>query len=321
MDEGDVVDEDGVDGDAGGGSSEATADVFERLRPTCEGCHLGGAPFPAFAQLRAFESLIVRDEAFVVPGDADGSELVRLLEGRGERQFTQMPIGEQSFAALEQAGQVEITVAEVRDWIGALSLTGPEADDASEPALVRRMTGEQILSALFSQLGLVPEDFYGVNPSSGEIGSISPVNYPVHGSDMVPNIHPNAGRHAQERFEALGGPAFLAGRARSQALSPLLGHTLTQTAQAWCRKSVDKQGNDALFARATRADTSAANPEAIRANIRYLFLRMLAVDATDEEVQDLYESVFLVYEARANVRTAWVAVCASMIRDPLWLSY
>ena len=303
-----------------GEPSEATADVYERLRPSCEGCHQAGTSFPAFAALESFQSLVVGNAAFVVAGDADASELVRLLTAQGTRQFVQMPIGERSFVDLEESGETLITVAEIRAWIGEL---GEEAVtvEAPEPVLVRRMTAEQIQAALYAQLGLEDGDWFQVNPDTGEIGSVSRQRYPVHGPDAPPFIHANAGNHAQLRFLALGGPEQLAGTPRNQELSPLLGHTLTQVAQAWCRLSYDKDGNDALFGAATRADTSASAEPAIRENIRYLFLRMLGVVAGDDEVDDLYQSVFLTYEAREDTRTAWIAVCASMVRDPLWLTY
>jgi hypothetical protein len=307
--------------DLGGGAvDDDTAAVFEALAPTCQGCHLSGSSFPAFAGLGAFVNLIARDRDFVIPGDPENSELPRLLEGSGTGQWSQMPIGDKSFSDLEAAGQTHITTSEVREWISGLE-DDAGALDLQEPVLVRRMTTEQILSSLYDQLGLTPDDFMQVNPNSGEIGSVMRGRYPVHGRDTAPRIHSNAGTHPYERFEALGGPSFLNGTPRGQDLAPLFGHTFMQTAQAWCRVSVQKQGNDALFIAADRSDTAASNPDAIRANIRALFLRMLAVEASDEEVEDLYTSIFIPYEASDSTATAWTAVCACMVRDPLWLSY
>ena len=317
--EGDVLSSDGGRPDFGGEVTEETLDVFERLRPTCEGCHLNGSSFPAFADLNTFVNLIVSDPLFVVPGDPDASELVRLLEANGTRQWRQMPNGSQSFQDLELAGQTAITTAEVRDWIEALEGVGPV--DLEEPVLVRRLTTEQILASLYDQLGLEPSDFLQTNPNTGDISNVRRERYPIHGVDMVPRVHPNAGSHAQERFEALGGPSFLNGVPRVQDLAPLFGHTFTQTVQAWCRVSVNKADNDALFPMATRSDTSSSNPDAIKANMRFLFLKMLAVEASNEEVDDLFDTVFVPYESESGTSTAWIAVCASMIRDPLWLTY
>jgi hypothetical protein len=43
--------------------------------------------------------------------------------------------------------------------------------------------------------------------------------------------------------------------------------------------------------------------------------------ATDEEVSALKTNVYDTYAAEQNPRTAWVAVCAALVRDPMWISY
>jgi len=37
-------------------------------------------------------------------------------------------------------------------------------------------------------------------------------------------------------------------------------------------------------------------------------------------VQEIYQEVFVPYEA-TDVTTAWVAVCSTLVRHPLWLSF
>ena len=63
-----------------------------KLAPNCAGCHGEGTSAPYFASAESFEGLIVQNPRFVVPGDPDNSEFVRLLEGNGTGAFTQMPL-------------------------------------------------------------------------------------------------------------------------------------------------------------------------------------------------------------------------------------
>ena len=48
---------------------------------------------------------------------------------------------------------------------------------------------------------------------------------------------------------------------------------------------------------------------------------MLGVRATAEEVDAMFDEAFVPYETREDPPTAWIAVCATLIRDPLWVSY
>jgi hypothetical protein len=57
--------------------------VFDALKPTCEGCHSTGAR-GYFASLTAFESLVVYEPKEVVPGKPDESQLILVLEGKGD---------------------------------------------------------------------------------------------------------------------------------------------------------------------------------------------------------------------------------------------
>jgi hypothetical protein len=90
-------------------------------------------------------------------------------------------------------------------------------------------------------------------------------------------------------------------------------------AQAWCRQAIELD-SELLFRHATRDSDSAVDREAIRANIEYLHLHMLGVVASEADVEAMYEGVYREYEAAADAPTAWTAVCAALVRDPLWLS-
>jgi hypothetical protein len=47
---------------------------------------------------------------------------------------------------------------------------------------------------------------------------------------------------------------------------------------------------------------------------------MLGERPSTAEIDDLYGTVFVPYEAR-GAATAWTAVCAALVRDPLWILY
>ena len=57
----------------------------------------------------------------------------------------------------------------------------------------------------------------------------------------------------------------------------------------------------------------------IKDNISYLHLRMLGMPAEAEQVDAIFEEVFVAHEP-AGPKTAWVAVCSYFVRHPLWLS-
>jgi hypothetical protein len=126
---------------------------------------------------------------------------------------------------------------------------------------------------------------------------------------------------ARGRWAALGGFSFTAKQKRTRASSPVRGHTLMQASQAWCIRAVAKPNNAALFRHAAVNDTSQSNAAGIRRNIRYLFLRMLGLEATDDDVETLYRDVFRYYEGQEDLRTAWASVCSALIRHPLWITY
>lgn len=286
-----------------------TQTLFFDLAPTCEGCHGSGSAFPAFQSLESFELLVAYEPRLVVPGDPDRSRLVALLEGRADGTFAQMPLGDRTFAELEAAGVARTSIANVAEWIRNLGPCEVPVDRSDVP-LTRRLSAAQIRASLYVQLGLTPADV----PLSTQV---FPLRAP--GDFLTEPYDPGGG---MRNWASIGGSNLLEGSPASRSVDPTFVATLGPLSQAWCRRAIEKPGNDALFRHATRTSTSATDAPAIRENIRYLQLRMLGIEATDDDVERLYTGVYLPYEARADggPLVAWTAVCSALIRHPLWLS-
>jgi len=95
-----------------------TADVMARLGASCGPCHTAGAQerIAYFASEMAFVRLIAEDEAYVVPGDPDGSGLVHLLEGTAQGPvWTQMPLPPSP--PFSEVADAQISMEEIRQWI------------------------------------------------------------------------------------------------------------------------------------------------------------------------------------------------------------
>ncbi|MEM9073536.1 MAG: hypothetical protein AAGE52_33910 [Myxococcota bacterium] len=289
-----------------GACREPSLDVYERLRGSCAGCHRAGTSFPGFRDLEAFENLIAYNPRFVAPGDPEHSSLVAMLEGRGTGSQPQMPLGEESFADLEARGATAIGLDEIRAWIVNLE---PCELPSTPPVLASRLTARQVRGALYAQLGLSDEDFFGSGGGRVE-------DFPLRAAHEIPEASGGAGN-----WRNLGGANYLRGARGNTEVTPLFGQTLVPLSQAWCRKAIAKPSNP-LFFRYGSADASSDEAsDAIRRNIEHLYLHMLGVQATPEDVDAMFEEVFLPYEARETPRTAWIAVCATFIRDPLWISH
>ena len=70
---------------------DETGRIYLGLRPSCVGCHGVGTNLAFFATEASFRALLVGNPAFVTPGDAAGSVLVKLLRGTNVGAFRQMP--------------------------------------------------------------------------------------------------------------------------------------------------------------------------------------------------------------------------------------
>ncbi|MEM9189483.1 MAG: hypothetical protein AAGF12_09925 [Myxococcota bacterium] len=283
-----------------------TFGIYEGLHPSCGGCHARGTNFPAFASLQSFERLIAYNPAFVQPQNSAGSELVALLEGTGQGSLTQMPVGDRTFAELATAGETELLMTEVREWVDTMEVC--EIPAPADGPIAQRVGPEQVRNALEQQLGLTQED-------------LGREDYLLASPDGYIDEEPprNARDGAFQNWAALGGPHYKAGAGPNLEPSPLFLQTLGPLSQAWCRVSVDTK--DVLFRHATRDSDSSTDEAAIKQNIEYLYLRMLGEVATAEMVDAMYDGIYRVYEAREDAPTAWTAVCATLIRDPAWITY
>ncbi|MGE0786889.1 MAG: hypothetical protein AB7S26_14550 [Sandaracinaceae bacterium] len=289
-----------------------SADIYSRLYGACAGCHSAADNRPFFASLESFERQLAYSghdplpgaAVYVVPGHPDESELVALLEGTSER-LGQMPPGERSYAQLLSGGYDGPSIDEVEGWITNLEIC--ELPRLPPRATVRRLSTELIRSELQRQLGLTDADIDG---SGRPVGSPDDSPQRIGGARLD---------QAHDAWADLGGGHILEGRRTSTEISEPMLLTLVPTAQAWCRISVDDK--DILFEHASRDSTSAADAAAIQDNIRYLFLHMLGEVASDDDVMRMYTDVFVPTEGEEGSRVAWTAVCATFVRDPLWLSY
>ena len=310
----------------GGVSCEAEGkndEIRLALAPACEGCHLTGNK-PLFASLSAFESGLVYNEKFVKRGDPANSVLVQMLKGVAPGSYPQMPPG-QPYNELVASGRVSLTIEQVEAWIRDLPAP-PEQLETPSPGEfhVRRLSAEEMVVSLMAQLGLTLEDF--VSTSNPDWRNRA---YVVNGGkffawpgDWAPGISGEyvSDSRSIERFEALGGGNALLYRKKDVGFGPSAAQALVQMSQAWCARAVDKRSNTAVLRHVTLADTSAKNPDAVRKNLASLYLRMLGQPPTEAEAKALYEEVYLPLE-KQNTRIAWIGVCATLIRHPLWITY
>jgi hypothetical protein len=307
---------------ASGGSSPPSACVTNQavmtaLAPTCAGCHGQGAR-PFFASLSAFENQLVYDTTYVVPGHPEQSYLMSLLQGTATGTYTQMPLAGASFAKLSAEGETQITIEAVSNWITGLTAQPMSSAPNVMAVTTQRKSAEQIQASLWAQLGLSSTDFF-VGPVNYEYGTPTlnapalDTYYPVWGADApdwVMQTQP-AARHAQ-----LGGAQSLDGRARDPSPSPPFALALIGISQSWCKLAIAKSTNQILFPMVAPSAPSAGNTPAIKANIGYLALHFLGDPASDADVDDVFNSVFLPIEAGMDAPTAWAGVCSYFIRHP-----
>ena len=282
-----------------------------RLAPACESCHGAGASRPFFATLRAFEDLLAYDERYVVRGDPEASELVRMLEGRGEGAFVQMPLAGDPFVALAERGETAIGMDEIREWIR--TMPPPDASTATpdpNASATRRLSAEELLRAIQVALGQEPT---GGVPPLLDAGGATPL-----APDSPRGVDYNDGKRRQT-YLMLGGASYLGQRPPEVTFSPSSLLALTQVAQGACSEAVAGR-NEVLFAHATLADELPAGEAAVRENIAYLYRRFLHERPTDEDVNALFDRVFAP-AAATSTADAWTQVCTALVRDPLFITF
>jgi len=305
------------------GDAAADEAMMKALAPTCSGCHTMGAK-PFFASTKSFTDLLADNPAYVTPGHPEQSYLVDLLQGRGKGTYKQMPLAGESFAQLASEGKTQVSLQEVEDWIAARKPRPQDSNPDLSAATVQRLSAEQVRATLFAQLGLTLDDFFTYAPNSTfgtatEV-SISEDNYPVYGADEGPgcfsetsNVRPPVSRHA-----SLGGAQTSQVKQRDLTPSPSFVLSLAAMSQAWCKMAIAKPTNP-LFPAVSPDASSATAADAIKKNIAYLSLHFLGDPATNAEVDDIFENVFVAVEAGSDPRTAWAGVCSYFIRHPKWI--
>jgi hypothetical protein len=309
---------------AGGGDSDAgvaylsNQDVYNRLKPTCMGCHtIDQRPF--FADESSFENLIVYNLTWVHPQDPDNSDLLHLFDATlGTEQMPPLPSA--PFATLDANHQTQISMAELRQWIRTL---GPQSATPFDPVDLHRKSTAQIEQSLYDQLGLTEADFFNASTQGGvtyRVDANAGDAYAIRSVDLTPYSDPFG--QGGSLYAALGGAYWLDGRLNRDDVTTNALQALVPISQAWCRKAVTKTGNTAVLNRATLNDATSttAGEAAIRANIGYLYFRMLGEPAPSAEIDDLENNVFKPYEPK-GAAVAWTAVCAALVRDPLWILY
>jgi hypothetical protein len=283
-----------------------------RLAPTCIACHDAGATRPFFANVIAFEDLLVYDTRYVVPGDPDASVLVALLEGTSTGAFAQMPPIGDAFAAQAGRGETDVTMDEIREWIRTLPpaparTSGPDLAAAT----TRRLRADEVIKAMQVALGQEPS---GGHPPLLAVDGTRPeaADAPVTASSY------GRGERVQ-MYLMLGGPSYLRLRPPEETWTPSSLITLSQIAQGACSAAVDASA-PALFEHATPASRLAADEPAIRANIAYLYERFLEVEPDEAAVEEMLTRVYAPAEA-IEPRSAWVQVCTHLVRHPLFITF
>jgi hypothetical protein len=196
-------------------------------------------------------------------------------------------------------------MTELTRWIEELEVCDLPAPPAQR--ITRRLSASMIRTELMRQLGLSDSE----TASTGRVlGSPDDSPQRVVSNDRV---------EAHQVWEALGGEHALDGRRASGEPSHLMAQAFFPLAQAWCSLSV--RTKDTLFPHADVHTGSGDDPVAVKANIEFLFLHMLGEQASPADITALYERVFIPTEDEHDTQTAWTAVCSTLVRDPLWMTY
>ncbi len=295
--------------------------IFEGLKAPCAGCHGLGTNTPIFSSESAFFQNALANSALVTPGNPDQSELIRLLRGTGTR-YPRMPLGTKTYQQLVEAKEASISIAEVEGVIAKFAPCGGGSSAVSPTARrLRRLSLSQLIASLHQQLGLEPKDF--VDPESGskvEAGA-DLILYLPDGNQRFVDGYPY--NFALERALSLGGRHALDSVSFKTEVTPAFVQQLNQVAPNWCRKAMSKP-NCPLFRFAAKTDGSDQTAK-VKQNLKFMYLSMLSVEATDAQVDRLYDSVFVPIAASTETQeqtlAAWVGVCAALVRHPLWISF
>ena len=293
--------------------------VFDALKPSCEGCHATGSR-GYFASLQAFESLVVYNPKEVAPGKPDESQLILLLEGRAALAYKQMPLSGPTFAEIAAKGGSSLTMLQIRDWVTKLQPRAQDQLPSIEARRVTRIGASDVQRALYQQLGLSDADFF-MPASSFSIPhktSQDDDNYPLASPDSLPAPYEQL---SIDRFASLGGGSAMSQLRADSTISPTFVGSLAQVSQRWCGKALAKSPNAALLPAGASITTGSAEPDKVKAILRFWFLHFLSVDASPAEVDQVYDGVFVPLETGKDAKTGYVGACSYFIRHPDWIFY
>ena len=293
--------------------------VFDALKPTCEGCHSTGSR-GYFVSLQAFESLVVYNPKEVVAGKPDESQLILLLEGKGTLAYKQMPISGPTFADIAAKGGSSLTMLQIRDWVTKLQTRAQDKLPSLDARRITRIGAADVQRALYQQLGLSDADFF--QPASSydipHKTSQDDNNYPLTSPDSLPAPYEQL---PVDRFASLGGGSAMVQLRADSTISPTFVGSLTQISQRWCGKALAKSPNAALLPAGVSIAMGSAEPDKVKAILRFWFLHFLSVDASPAEVDQVYDGVFVPLEAGKDTLTGYVGACSYFIRHPDWIFY
>jgi mono/diheme cytochrome c family protein len=293
--------------------SNETERIFQGLSPHCAGCHSTGAR-GFFASTAAFQNLIVADPRMVTAGDGANSELVKLLRGTSTSgAFAQMPIGEQTYQQLVDAGTATLPIADVEAWIDGLGQVGRDPNPSPHSLTVRRIDADRILRNLQLLLGESEDELFVVsqnfNVPTTATGSFD--DYVFRSPDAYPGNHYS---HQDDHHFGLGGGAITTQTSVDNSPSPTFVNTFVPITQSWCKRSVAK-ANSVLFEGKVRDVTD----DNTRAVLRSWSRRFHGEALSDEDIDDLASTVVMPLAADANA--AWSSGCAALLRHPKFIFY
>jgi hypothetical protein len=298
----------------------ANLEIFEGLQASCEGCHIMGAR-GYFASIEAFEALVAYNPELVTPGSPDSSPFVALLEAEGTGPFVQMPPAGPSYAQLVDDGTATLTMTQIRDWVTQLGDHAADPNPSSAATRITRLGANDIQRALYQQLGLSDDDFfvpasnYGIAHKST---TQSDDKYPMSSAAAIPAPFETL---PVDRFASLGGGSPVHQRKTDGAISPSFAGSLAQIAQRWCALALDKADNTTLLPGGATVTTGSSDAATVKSVIRSWYLHFHATVATDDEVDRVFDQLFVPLEAGADPRAAYIGTCSYFIRHPDWVFY
>lgn len=300
--------------------------LYQKLEPTCATCHRSGST-PYFSSPDAFYNLIVSNPDWVVPGAPENSELLALLRGEARGAYAQMPLGAESFEDLEARGETQVTIAEVANFVTEIEGCQRGTQPGNEHTPVERKRARQIVNTLYQHLGITKKDVLPFTKGRNYNDSLYPIYNPDDTKPVTNDPHISPSRQGPGiRWYAIGGGSRFYVTRSSSTYSPTFGQAIIQVSQAWCGFAAKKENNQALFKHVEQTALGEATDAQVIENIRYLMLRFWGHVAGDEEINAMKAQVYDIYipdegPNNGTAHTAWIAVCATLIRDPMWLSY